>query len=165
MELRIPEDGIPTRRQAVEEDRRGLVMLASVCLSARLHHQAPLSRLWGAFLSHQWTPASPPHFLHRPLHSQSRKDLGQAEDSGAGNRADSASLWRPCWGLPGKNVDRGRPTPPGLPHQPRSLTQGQTERLFSRESPQEGSLRGRRAALIGLQVPGCSLRSYNGHLA
>lgn len=42
MELRIPEDGIPTHRQAVEEDRRGLVMLASVCLSnyafaTRLH--------------------------------------------------------------------------------------------------------------------------------
>lgn len=46
-----------------------------------------------------------------PLHS--RKDLGQADRGGQWCRQQSKhspSLWRPCWWLPGKNVDRGQPT-------------------------------------------------------
>lgn len=148
MELRIPEDGIPTHRQAVEEDRRGLGD-AGICLGFLLAAtQAPLSRLLGRLPQPSVDSSLSSHFLHPPpLPAQKRPGAGRDSRQTAEQTAPLSG--RPCWGLPGKNVDRGPPTPPGLPHQPRSLTQSQTECLFSKESSSKQPAR--QARLIGLE--------------
>lgn len=138
-------------------------MLASVCLCTRLRHQA-LSRLWGAFLSHQWTPATTPHFLHpSSTPSPERPGAGRGQWCRHGWSTKRLSPGGPAGASRQERGQRStHPTRP--PHQPRSLTQSQTECLFSRRALKKAACEAG-AALIGLEVPGCSLRSYNGHLA